>query len=93
MMAYDRQREQTQVTVPDDDKSPTPEAIKSGPPKRKARRNPAPSAGAAGRPVRFPVDKAVLKSLRLVAVAYSHVKSAWFPTREAYEAELEVEQR
>jgi D-alanine-D-alanine ligase len=26
-------------------------------------------------------------------VAYSHVKSAWFPTREAYEAEIEVEQR
>jgi D-alanine-D-alanine ligase len=42
---------------------------------------------------RLAVDKAALKKLRLVAVAYSHVKVAWFPTREAYEAEVEVEQR
>jgi D-alanine-D-alanine ligase len=44
-------------------------------------------------PQRLAVDKSALKSLRLVAVAYSHVKSAWFPTPEAYEAEVEVEQR
>jgi D-alanine-D-alanine ligase len=80
------------VTVPDE-KAPTTEVVKAGSPKRKVRRSSAPVAGEAGRPVRFPVDKAALKSLRLVAVAYSHVKSAWFPTREAYEAELEVEQR
>jgi D-alanine-D-alanine ligase len=42
---------------------------------------------------RLAVDKALLQKMRLVAVAYSHVKTAWFPTREAYEAELEVEQR
>jgi D-alanine-D-alanine ligase len=42
---------------------------------------------------RLAVDKASLKKLRLVAVAYSHVKSAWFPTQEAYQAEVEVEQR
>lgn len=42
---------------------------------------------------RFAVDKEALKRLRLVAVAYSHVKSAWFPTKEAYQAEVEVEQR
>lgn len=42
---------------------------------------------------RIVVDKAALKELHLVAVAYSHVKSAWFPTQEAYEAEVEVEQR
>lgn len=42
---------------------------------------------------RLAVDKAALKKLRLVAVAYSHVKVAWFPTQEAYEAEVEVEQR
>jgi len=42
---------------------------------------------------RFAVDKEALKRLRLVAVAYSHVKSAWFPTKEAYKAEVEVEQR
>ena len=46
-----------------------------------------------GRPQRLAVDKNALLKLRLVAVAYSHVKSAWFPTREAYQAEVEVEQR
>ncbi len=45
------------------------------------------------RPSQFAVDKKALKQLRLVAVAYSHVKTAWFPTQEAYEAEAEVEQR
>lgn len=29
----------------------------------------------------------------LVAVAYSHVEREWFPTEEAYEAEVEVEER
>ncbi|MGE5601462.1 MAG: hypothetical protein ACM30E_00325 [Nitrososphaerales archaeon] len=47
----------------------------------------------AARTERLAVEKDVLKRLRLVAVAYSHVKTAWFPTREAYEAEVEVEQR
>jgi len=42
---------------------------------------------------RVAVDKAAMKKLRLVAVAYSHVKSEWFPTQEAYQAEVEVEQR
>lgn len=47
-----------------------------------------------GRPLRrLAVDKAALKKLRLVAVAYSHVKVAWFPTQEAYQAEVEVEER
>jgi D-alanine-D-alanine ligase len=72
------------VIVPDE-KAPSLEVVKSGSPKRKVREG--------IRPGRFPVDKAAMKSLRLVAVAYSHVKSAWFPTREAYEAEIEVEQR
>lgn len=39
------------------------------------------------------VDKAAMKSLRLVAVAYSHVRREWFPTEEAYLAEIEVEER
>jgi D-alanine-D-alanine ligase len=58
---------------------------------------PAPAPGRksqkAGRPKRLAAQKEALKRLRLVAVAYSHVKTAWFPTREAYEAEVEVEQR
>lgn len=41
----------------------------------------------------LPIDKESLKKLKLVAVAYSHVERQWFPTDEAYEAELEVEQR
>lgn len=47
----------------------------------------------AKRTLRLAVDKTALKKLRLVAVAYSHVKVAWFPTQEAYQAEVEVEQR
>lgn len=39
------------------------------------------------------VDQAAMKSLRLVAVAYSHVRREWFPTEEAYQAEIEVEER
>jgi len=39
------------------------------------------------------VDKAAVKTLRLVAVAYSHVRREWFPTEDAYIAEVEVEQR
>jgi D-alanine-D-alanine ligase-like ATP-grasp enzyme len=42
---------------------------------------------------RLSVDKDAMKILRLVVVAYSHVQRQWFPTKEAYKAELEVEQR
>lgn len=38
-------------------------------------------------------DKEALRNLSLVAVAYSHVERENFPTKEAYEAELEVEDR
>src|SRR3989344_2061881 len=43
--------------------------------------------------VRLAIDKEALKKLKLVAVAYSHVEREWFPTEEAYEAEVEVEER
>ena len=39
------------------------------------------------------IDKEALKKVKLVAVAYSHVEREWFPTEEAYQAELEVEER
>jgi D-alanine-D-alanine ligase len=39
------------------------------------------------------VDKGALKKLSLVAVAYSHVEREWFPTEDAYYAEVEVEER
>lgn len=38
-------------------------------------------------------DKDALKKLKLVVVAYSHVEREWFPTEEAYKAEIEVEER
>ena len=41
----------------------------------------------------FYTDEAILKSLKLVAVAYSHVNREDFATEGAYEAELEVEDR
>lgn len=41
----------------------------------------------------FFVDDAALKSIKLVAVAYSHVDRADFATEGAYEAEVEVEDR
>lgn len=39
------------------------------------------------------VDKEALKKLKLVVVAYSHVEREMFPTKESYEAEVEVEDR
>lgn len=42
---------------------------------------------------RIRVDKNALKKIGLVVVAYSHVERDFFPTEEAYEAEVEVEDR
>jgi D-alanine-D-alanine ligase len=42
---------------------------------------------------RLSVSPQALKRLKLVAIAFSHVEREWFPTQEAYEAELEVESR
>lgn len=39
------------------------------------------------------VDRAALKNLNLVIVAYSHVEREFFPTQQSYEAEVEVEER
>src|SRR5262249_45641375 len=39
------------------------------------------------------IDKAALKKIHLVAVAYSYVERAMFPTEDAYKAEVEVEER
>lgn len=38
-------------------------------------------------------DKKLLKKISLVAVAYSHVEREWFPTEDAYNAEIEVVDR
>jgi D-alanine-D-alanine ligase len=43
--------------------------------------------------VKLNIDKAAIKKLKLVAVAYSFVERDMFPTEEAYKAEVEVEDR
>src|SRR5512144_1328731 len=43
--------------------------------------------------VQLSVNEKAVKKLKLVAVAYSHVEREWFPTEEAYKAEVEVEDR
>ena len=50
---------------------------------------------ASGRKSKFQlkVDKDALKKLKLVVVAYSHVEREFFPTEDAYNAEIEVEER
>ncbi|MFH1840625.1 MAG: hypothetical protein ABH807_00480 [Candidatus Shapirobacteria bacterium] len=39
------------------------------------------------------IDRDALKRLNFVTVAYSHVEPEMFPTKDAYEAEVEVEER
>jgi D-alanine-D-alanine ligase len=46
-----------------------------------------------GTQIQFFIDKDSLKKIKKVVVAYSHVEPEWFPTKDAYEAEVEVEQR
>ena len=43
--------------------------------------------------IRLAIDKAAIKKLKLVAVAYSFIEREMFPTEEAYHAEMEVEKR
>jgi D-alanine-D-alanine ligase len=70
--------------------SPTKEA----PPKVKEKRAAKATKPRSPRPkVDIAIDKEALKKVHLVAVAYSHVEREFFPTDEAYEAELEVENR
>lgn len=43
--------------------------------------------------VELNIDKNLIKNIKFVTVAYSHVEREWFPTEDAYEAEVEVEDR
>jgi len=43
--------------------------------------------------INFKGDRESLKNLKLVVVAYSHIKREWFPTQASYDAEVEVEDR
>ena len=43
--------------------------------------------------IELQMDREALKKLKLVVVAYSHVEREWFPTEDAYKAEVEVEER
>jgi D-alanine-D-alanine ligase len=46
--------------------------------------------GFADAPVSLQIDKDIIKKIKKVVVAYSYVEREWFPTKEAYEAEIEV---
>ena len=54
-----------------------------------------PAAGVLPKPkkIRLAIDKAAIKKLKLVAVAYSFIEREMFPTEEAYHGEIEVEKR
>jgi D-alanine-D-alanine ligase len=39
------------------------------------------------------IDKEIIKKIKLVTVAYSHVERDMFPTQDSYDAEIEVEER
>lgn len=39
------------------------------------------------------IDKEEIKKIKFVTVAYSHIERDMFPTQDAYEAEIEVEER
>lgn len=43
--------------------------------------------------IELAVDKDALKKYKLIVVAYSHVEREWFATEDAYDAEVEVEDR
>jgi len=43
--------------------------------------------------IKLQIDKNALKKFKLVVVAYSHVEREMFPTQDAYDAEVEVEER
>lgn len=43
--------------------------------------------------IKLPIDRDALKKLKLVIVAYSKVERSYFPTADAYYAEVEVEDR
>ncbi len=64
-------------------------------PRVEKRPRPGADAKAAPRPkkVKLAVDAEAIKKIKLVAVAYSKIEREWFPTDEAYQAELEVEKR
>jgi D-alanine-D-alanine ligase len=43
--------------------------------------------------IRLAMNKDALKKFKLVTVAYSDIEREWFPTKAAYDAEVEVEDR
>jgi D-alanine-D-alanine ligase len=46
--------------------------------------------GTAEAPIVLQIDKDIIKKIKKVIVAYSYVEREWFPTKEAYDAEIEV---
>jgi len=78
------------------DKQTTPPPVKDTPPEAKEppkKEEPKSNGNGRSNKVELNIDKAALKNIKLVTVAYSHVERDMFPTKEAYEAEVEVEDR
>jgi len=65
----------------------------NGKPSEKEEKKEAASEKLVPQKIELASDRDSLKKLRLVVVAYSHVEREWFPTEEAYKAEVEVEER
>lgn len=70
-----------------------PESLKEPSTSKQPRRRSSEGSQQKRKKVKLAIDKEAIKKLKLVAVAYSHIEREWFPTDEAYQAELEVEER
>ena len=75
--------------------SKAPEEVKKPEETKKAEeaKKPAAKKAEVKNKVKLAVDKDALKKFRLIVVAYSKVEREHFPTQQAYDAEIEVEQR
>ncbi len=62
-------------------------------PRPGATTKPSPKPSLKPKKVKLAIDGEAIKKIKLVAVAYSKIEREWFPTEEAYHAEVEVEKR
>jgi D-alanine-D-alanine ligase len=67
--------------------------LKAPPTKKQPRLSTTAEALPKPKKVKLAIDRDAMKKVKLVAVAYSNIEREWFPTEEAYHAELEVEKR
>lgn len=67
--------------------------VKSSAPEKISEKSPDKPVKPRSEKIHLTIDKNALKKFKLIAVAYSHVEREWFPTADAYWAEVEVEDR